>query len=144
MRHKVKAEKSPMLACPLGNLTKTESRSTVRLNNNSNRTSFSDNNFSFLCFFLFFFRYLKDWLGPYGIQWFFAGVSICGFVYALLILPETHGKKLSDIQAQFNGEAKKQKMMKKQQHKKNGVANRKPKQTLETVQESERMMKESV
>lgn len=89
------------------------------------------------------FRSLTDLLGgAYAVQWFFAVVSICGFGYALVILPETHGKKLSDIQAQFTGEAKKQKKMKKQQ--KNGVTNRKPKQTLETVQESERMMKENV
>ncbi|KAG4075623.1 hypothetical protein HA402_003448 [Bradysia odoriphaga] len=89
------------------------------------------------------YRSLSDFLGgAYAVQWFFAAVSICGFGFALVFLPETHGKKLSDIQAHFSGEAKKQKKLKKQ--KKNGVTNRKPKQTLETVQESERMMKETV
>lgn len=81
--------------------------------------------------------------GAYAVQWFFAAVSICGFVFALFFLPETHGKKLSEIQAHFSGEATKQKKMKKGV-KNGGVTNRKPKQTLETVQEAERMMKETV
>lgn len=91
----------------------------------------------------FTFRSLKEILGgAYAVQWFFAAVAICGFGFALLFLPETHGKKLSEIQAHFSGEASKQKKVKKP--KKNGVTNRKPKQTLETVQEAERMMKETV
>lgn len=91
-----------------------------------------------------YFRSLSDFLGgAYAVQWFFAAVSICGFGFALIFLPETHGKKLSEIQAYFSGEAAKQKKIKKP--KKNGtVTNRKPKQTLETVQEAERMMKETV
>lgn len=94
--------------------------------------------------FLSFHRSLTLFLGgAYAVQWFFAAVSICGFGFALIFLPETHGKKLSEIQAHFSGGgANKQKKVKKQ--KKNGVTNRKPKQTLETVQESERMMKETV
>lgn len=85
---------------------------------------------------------LSQLLGSaYAVHWFFAAVSICGFIFALFFLPETHGKKLTEIQAYFSGEGKNQK---KKQKKKNGVTNRKPKQTLETVQESERMMKETV
>lgn len=90
-----------------------------------------------------FCRSLSEFLGgAYAVQWFFAAVSICGFGFALIFLPETHGKKLSEIQAHFSGEANKQKKVNKP--KKNGVTNRKPKQTLETVQEAERMMKENV
>lgn len=85
--------------------------------------------------------------GAYAIQWFFAGVSIIGFFFALLVLPETHGKKLSEIEAYFSGERPK---ARKSAVPKNGTAgstvqNRKPtKPTLETVKESERMIKEVV
>lgn len=47
--------------------------------------------------------------GSAMVQWFFAAVSIAGFFYALLFLPETHGKKLSEIEAYFSGEDKKKK-----------------------------------
>ena len=48
------------------------------------------------------YRTLLDVLGgPHAVQWFFACVSIVGFFYALFILPETHGKKLSEIEAYF-------------------------------------------
>lgn len=86
--------------------------------------------------------------GAYAIQWFFAGVSVIGFFFALLVLPETHGKKLSEIEAYFSGEAPKPR---KSAVPKNGatggstVQNRKPtKPALETVKESERMIKEVV
>lgn len=41
--------------------------------------------------------------GAHAVQWFFAFVSIIGFFYALCFLPETHGKKLSEIEAYFEG-----------------------------------------
>jgi hypothetical protein len=48
------------------------------------------------------YRTLLDVLGgPHAVQWFFAFVSIIGFFFALLVLPETHGKKLSEIEAFF-------------------------------------------
>jgi facilitated trehalose transporter len=39
--------------------------------------------------------------GAHAVQWFFALVSIIGFFYGLCFLPETHGKKLSEIEAYF-------------------------------------------
>lgn len=39
--------------------------------------------------------------GAHGVQWFFAVVALAGLVYALIFLPETHGKKLKDIESYF-------------------------------------------
>lgn len=39
--------------------------------------------------------------GSHGVQWFFAVMALAGMVYALVFLPETHGKKLTDIQKYF-------------------------------------------
>lgn len=39
--------------------------------------------------------------GSDGVQWFFACVSIGGMIYAWIFLPETHGKKLIEIQQYF-------------------------------------------
>lgn len=39
--------------------------------------------------------------GPHAVQWFFAFFSILGFFFGLCFLPETHGKKLSEIEAYF-------------------------------------------
>ncbi|XP_044741056.1 facilitated trehalose transporter Tret1-2 homolog isoform X2 [Chrysoperla carnea] len=39
--------------------------------------------------------------GSHGVQWFFAVISILGAIYAFIFLPETQGKKLSDIQKYF-------------------------------------------
>lgn len=87
-------------------------------------------------------------MGPQYIQWFFAVVSILGFVFALFILPETHGKKLSDIEDYFSGAAKEKERAKKTRNGTGAAAstvnNRKPKQTLETVNEAEKMIKENV
>lgn len=85
--------------------------------------------------------------GAYAIQWFFAGVSIIGFFFALLVLPETHGKKLSEIEAYFAGTTKATVPKKRNGAATGGgstVQNRKPKQTLETVKEAEKMIKEVV
>lgn len=43
--------------------------------------------------------------GAHAVQWFFSCVSIVGFFFALFILPETHGKKLSEIEAYFEGKS---------------------------------------
>lgn len=40
--------------------------------------------------------------GASGIQWFFAVIALTASVYALVFLPETHGKKLSEITQYFN------------------------------------------
>lgn len=87
--------------------------------------------------------------GAYAIQWFFAGVSVVGFFFALLILPETHGKKLSEIEAYFAGTDRRAKSaVPKKRNSSTAtstVQNRKPKQpTLETVKEAEKMIKEVV
>lgn len=48
------------------------------------------------------YRTLLDVLGgAHAVQWFFCLVSIGGFFFGLFFLPETHGKKLSEIQASF-------------------------------------------
>ena len=48
------------------------------------------------------YRTLLDVLGgSHAVQWFFAVMALCGFVFALFFLPETHGKKLSEIEAYF-------------------------------------------
>lgn len=75
--------------------------------------------------------------GAYAIQYFFAGTSIVAFFFALLFLPETHGKKLSEIEDYFRGKKDKKPTATKP---KKPLNNRKPKQTLQTVNESEKMM----
>ncbi|XP_055296426.1 facilitated trehalose transporter Tret1-2 homolog [Sitodiplosis mosellana] len=77
--------------------------------------------------------------GAYAIQYFFAGTSIIAFFFALLFLPETHGKKLSEIEDYFRGKRQSSSSNKTTKAKK-PTTNRKPKQTLQTVNESEKMM----
>lgn len=36
------------------------------------------------------------------MQWFFAGVSVGAAIFVWLMLPETHGKKLSEIEEYFH------------------------------------------
>lgn len=84
-----------------------------------------------------FSRDLTDFLGgAFAIQYFFAAVSILAFFFALLFLPETHGKKLSEIEEHFKGKSRRKPATKP----KKPLNNRKPKQTLQTVNESEKMM----
>jgi len=40
--------------------------------------------------------------GSYAVQWFFAGVSVGAAIFVWLLLPETHGKKLSEIEEYFH------------------------------------------
>lgn len=40
-------------------------------------------------------------IGSYAVQWFFAGVSVGAAIFVWLLLPETHGKKLSEIEEYF-------------------------------------------
>ncbi|XP_024944407.1 facilitated trehalose transporter Tret1 isoform X2 [Cephus cinctus] len=48
------------------------------------------------------YRSLKDFLGgSYQIQWFFAGISLAAVVFIWLLLPETHGKTLLQIEEYF-------------------------------------------
>lgn len=48
------------------------------------------------------YRSLQAFLGgSYAVQWFFAGVSIGAAVFVWILLPETHGKKLSEIEEYF-------------------------------------------
>lgn len=39
--------------------------------------------------------------GSYALQWFFAAVAIAGMLYTFVFLPETHKKKLNEIQEYF-------------------------------------------
>ncbi|XP_043280516.1 facilitated trehalose transporter Tret1-like isoform X2 [Venturia canescens] len=49
------------------------------------------------------YRGLSDFLGgAHAIQWFFAAVSLGSAVFVWLLLPETHGKKLSEIEEYFH------------------------------------------
>lgn len=79
--------------------------------------------------------------GAHAIQWFFAATSVVGFFFALLFLPETHGKKLSEIEEHFKGKSERRRSKAKSNQKKGNATNRKPKQTLETVKEAEKMIK---
>lgn len=91
----------------------------------------------FNAYILLLFSDLSDWLGgAYAIQYFFAGTSIIAFFFALLFLPETHGKKLSEISEAFKGKSRKVPKLKQPVN----LKNRKPKQSLQTVNESEKMM----
>lgn len=93
--------------------------------------------------FLGYFRDLSNYLGgAYAIQYFFAAVSVIGFFFGLIFLPETHGKKLSDIETFFESK-KKLKLPIRTKSTNAAPSNRKPKQTLETVKESEKMIKTS-
>ncbi|KAM0729527.1 Facilitated trehalose transporter Tret1 [Formica fusca] len=49
------------------------------------------------------YRSLQAFLGgSYAVQWFFAGVSVGAALFVWLMLPETHGKKLSEIEEYFH------------------------------------------
>lgn len=41
--------------------------------------------------------------GAHAVQWLFASVSLSGLVFAVFFLPETHGKKLKEIEDHFMG-----------------------------------------
>lgn len=89
---------------------------------------------------ILFYRGLSSFLGgAHAIQWFFAAVSIVGFFFALFFLPETHGKKLSEIEEHFKSKSSKARSKVNPKKNTGNVNNRKPaKQTLETVKESEK------
>ncbi|CAG7724697.1 unnamed protein product [Allacma fusca] len=48
-----------------------------------------------------FFIDMQKLFTSYGCYWFFAAMSFAGFVFCLVVIPETKGKKLQDIQAFF-------------------------------------------
>ncbi|XP_014477197.1 PREDICTED: facilitated trehalose transporter Tret1-like [Dinoponera quadriceps] len=49
------------------------------------------------------YRSLQNFLGgSYAVQWFFAAVSVGAAIFVWLLLPETHGKKLSEIEEYFH------------------------------------------
>ena len=48
------------------------------------------------------YRDVRDLLGgAHAVQWFFAVVALGGALFVYIFLPETHGKKLADIEEYF-------------------------------------------
>jgi MFS family permease len=48
------------------------------------------------------YRDVRDLLGgAHAVQWFFAATALGGAVFVYVFLPETHGKKLTDIEEYF-------------------------------------------
>ncbi|XP_061508112.1 facilitated trehalose transporter Tret1-2 homolog isoform X1 [Anopheles gambiae] len=50
------------------------------------------------------FTNLKDAMGEAGVFWLFSGISLLGTVFVFLVVPETKGKSLNDIQRLLAGE----------------------------------------
>uniref|UniRef100_A0A182MEP6 Facilitated trehalose transporter Tret1 n=1 Tax=Anopheles culicifacies TaxID=139723 RepID=A0A182MEP6_9DIPT len=50
------------------------------------------------------FTNLKDAMGEAGVFWLFSGISLLGTVFVFVMVPETKGKSLSDIQRLLAGE----------------------------------------
>jgi SP family facilitated glucose transporter-like MFS transporter 8 len=48
-----------------------------------------------------FFLDLQQVFTPYGCYWFFGAASFAGFIFCLVVIPETRGKRLPDIQNFF-------------------------------------------
>lgn len=46
---------------------------------------------------------VKDLSGLYGVFWFFAASSFVGSVFSYLVVPETKGKSLREIQMELQG-----------------------------------------
>ncbi|XP_076270730.1 trehalose transporter 1-like protein [Rhynchophorus ferrugineus] len=66
---------------------------------------------SFFCFFLSFFitmcfPFLSAAIGIAGSFWLFAGVLVCGFVFCVVLVPETKGKSILEIQNILEGNSK--------------------------------------
>lgn len=47
-------------------------------------------------------KMLSCCIGAYAVQWFFAIVSVGAGLFVIIMLPETHGKKLSEIEEYFH------------------------------------------
>ncbi|XP_046658620.1 facilitated trehalose transporter Tret1-like isoform X3 [Homalodisca vitripennis] len=45
--------------------------------------------------------FLSEFLGEYGVQWFFAAVSFGSIIFIYIFLPETHRKELPEMQEYF-------------------------------------------
>lgn len=50
------------------------------------------------------FQMIKDSIGIGQTFWIFAGLSIIGTIFVLLVVPETKGKSMAEIQRMLNGE----------------------------------------
>ena len=58
------------------------------------------------CFVLTFtFPMLQSWLGAAGTFWLYGVICLAGFLFVLLLVPETKGKTLEEIEAYFEGKA---------------------------------------
>jgi MFS family permease len=48
------------------------------------------------------YRDVRDLLGgAHALQWFFAAMAFAGVIFVYIFLPETHGRKLSEIEEYF-------------------------------------------
>ena len=45
-------------------------------------------------------------LGVYGTFWLYSGICAIGFIYGIFFLPETKGKRLEEINRQFDNRQK--------------------------------------
>ena len=86
------------------------------------------------------YRSLQNFLGgSYAVQWFFAGVSLGAVVFVWLLLPETHGKKLSEIEEYFHNNflaAGAESKAKKERAKRRNQRNGKPSSATEPLNPS--------
>jgi MFS family permease len=56
------------------------------------------------CFVLTFtFPMLQSWLGAAGTFWLYGVICLAGFLFVLLLVPETKGKTLEEIEAEITG-----------------------------------------
>ncbi|XP_063699351.1 facilitated trehalose transporter Tret1-2 homolog isoform X2 [Culicoides brevitarsis] len=89
------------------------------------------------------YRPFQAFLGsPQALQWFFAAVSVVAFFYALFIIPETHGKKLQEIEAYFTKPAKSGSSTKRAPEPKKENLIMQPR--LNTISETEVMLKDDI
>lgn len=49
------------------------------------------------------YQILEDWLDLYGVFWVYTAMAVCGAVFTYLLVPETKGKSLSEVQIAFQG-----------------------------------------
>lgn len=105
--------------------------------------AYSVNNFILFASVQMFYP-LEDWFGGIvGIQWFFAVISILASVYTFIFLPETHGKKLSEITEYFANSGAIYLLSKKKSSKpkkQNKIPSRAPKDIVKNNKQNDRLI----